>query len=321
MDNKTILKDIRHTSNINGGALLIFSAILYASSFLTAYLIYFFSPDGTYEAVSGYVNTAMSIINILAMIVCANFIKFALRKKRNIRFGFNRPTIPKGDVIIFMIIVLAFAYVSGFASDFIITAIENTGVTMSDIEADTSTPFLYVLDIIAMIIFAPIFEEVLFRGGLTGSVSEYGGFSMALAVGIMFGLWHENIFQLFYAAALGTALCWLTMKTGSIFPALIVHFIYNFDEVPIMLLDLVDTELADSAYMAFLVFMFVIMIVGLIIFLSMVFTEREKLSIKNKTGDYAAVSEPEKFFAYFSSPLMIIAVLWSIFQTVINAAG
>jgi hypothetical protein len=91
--------------------------------------------------------------------------------------------------------------------------------------------------------------------------------------------------------------------------------------VPIMLFDLIDAELADMAYMLLLIFMFVVTISGLIIFLSMFFTEREKLSIKNKTGGLADVTEPEKFLAYFTSPLMIIAVLWSIFQTVINAAG
>jgi membrane protease YdiL (CAAX protease family) len=321
MDKNTIIKDIRQTSNVNGGALLIFSVILYAGSYLTSYIIYLLSPDSTYEAISGYYITAMNAINIVAMIIGAFFIKFALRKKRTVVFSFNRPVIPTGEVVIFIIITLSFAYISGFASDLIISAIENAGITMNDIEPDTSTPFLYILNIIAMIVLAPIFEEVLFRGGLTGSVSEYGGFSMALAVGIMFGLWHENIYQIIYAAALGTALCWLTMRTGSIFPALIVHFLYNFDEVPIMLFDLIDTELADMAYMLFLIFSFVVTVSGLIFFLSMFFTERERLSIKNKVDDYADVTESEKFLAYFTSPLMIIAVLWSIIMTVLNAAG
>jgi membrane protease YdiL (CAAX protease family) len=321
MNKREIIRDIRHTSNINGAALLIYALIMYLSNYAAAFFIIFFSPDESYEAVSGEVNLMMSVVNILAMVAGSFFVKSALKRKRTVLFGFNRPVLPKSEIAVLIVIVLAFAYVSGFVSDLFIGLIESTGVTMTPLESDTSTPFLYVLDIIAMIVLAPLFEELLFRGALTGSVSEYGGFSMALSVGFLFGIWHQNIFQFFYAAALGTALCWLTMKTGSIIPALIVHFIYNFDEVPIMLFDLVDTELADAAYMIFLILVFLIIIAGFILFISTLLTDRERLSIKDHTWGIDAPSEPHKLFAYFTSPLMIIAVLYDVYQTIVNAAG
>jgi membrane protease YdiL (CAAX protease family) len=294
---------------------------MYLSNIAAAYFIYFFSPDGSYEAVAGEINLALSLVNIIALILCSFFVKGTLKRKRNVLFGFNRSVIPKSEIIKLILIVLAIAYVSGYASDFIIGLIESTGTEMVPLESDTSTPFLYILDLIALIILAPLFEELLFRGALTGSVAEYGGGSMALAVGFLFGLWHENIFQFFYAFALGTALCFLTMKSGSIIPALIVHFLYNFDEVPIMLLDLVSTELADAAYMVFLVVVFLIIVSGLILLISTLLTDREKLSIKDPTWGIDAPSEPAKLFAYFTSPLMIIAVGYSIYETVRNAAG
>jgi membrane protease YdiL (CAAX protease family) len=321
MEKREIIRDIRHTSNINAAALLIYSLIMYLSNLAAAYFIYFVTPDGTYEAVAEEINLALSAVNIITLLGMAFFVKATLKKRRNVLFGFNRPIIPTKEVVVLILIVLSFAYVSGFVSDWIIGLIESAGITMTPLESDTSTPLLYALEIIALIVLAPLFEELLFRGAFTGSVEEYGGFSMALSVGIMFGLWHQNVYQFFYAAALGVALCWLTMKTGSIIPALIVHFIYNFDEVPIMLFDLFDTELADMAYMVFLIAVFLIIISGMILFLATLATEREKLSIKKQTGDFAGVSEPEKFLAYFTSPLMIIAVLYCIYRTVMNAAG
>jgi membrane protease YdiL (CAAX protease family) len=294
---------------------------MYISNYAAAYIIFFFSPDRTYEAVAGEVNLVLSLINIAALIIASFFIKNALKRKRSVLFGFNRPVIPKAEIVKLTLIVLAIAYIAGYASDYFIGLIESTGITMTPLESDTSTPFLYILDLIALILLAPLFEELLFRGAMTGSVAFYGGGSMALAVGFLFGLWHQNVFQFFYAAALGTALCFLTMKTGSIIPALIVHFLYNFDEVPIMLLDLVSTELADAAYIVFLVVVFLIIVSGLILLISTLLTDREKLSIKDHTWGADAPSEPAKLFAYFTSPLMIIAVAYSLYETVMNAAG
>jgi membrane protease YdiL (CAAX protease family) len=320
MERNEILREIRRASNINGGALLLYTAIMFGSNIGLSVLLGLFDPEGT-GAFYEYAVTALNLINIAAMVGGAFLIKKIASKKADISLSINRPKLPLAEVIKYMVIVLGVSYLFGYVSDFILSFIESAGITMSDIESDTSTPILYIVNIIGMAIFAPLFEELLFRGGLTGNVSRFGGFSMALAVGLSFGLWHENIYQFFYTAAMGTALCWLTMKTGSIFPAIITHFLFNVDTLPVMLLDLIDTELADTAYVLFLIFEFVMLIAAVILLISTLIIDKKQLSTKKPESEYASAVEFEKFFTYFSAPLTVIVVVWNILMTVINAAG
>jgi membrane protease YdiL (CAAX protease family) len=319
MERNEILREVRRASNKNGAAMLLYTLIVYGANIAAAVLSAIVYPEGT-GPLDEFLMTVLNLVNIAALTFGAYYIKATSKKAANVTFGFCRPALSAADVIKLSIIVLGISYFFGYVSDYIISAIESTGVQMSDIETDTSTPVLYILNLVGMAIFAPLFEELLFRGGLTGNVRRFGGFSMALAVGFMFGIWHENIYQFFYVTAMGTALCMLTMKTKSIFPALIIHFIFNADAVPIMLLELIDTDLADVGYAMFLIFELVLIVAAVILLISTLILDKSQLSLKNPTGsDYSEAGEFEKFIAYFTAPCTIICVIFSVFMTVINA--
>lgn len=89
------------------------------------------------------------------------------------------------------------------------------------------------------ILFAPLYEEVIFRGFvLWGLLSLYSVPIAILITSLLFGLWHlKNIFwdtragltrQILYATLIiGPLLAILTVWSGSIWLAVIVHYLNN----------------------------------------------------------------------------------------------
>lgn len=82
--------------------------------------------------------------------------------------------------------------------------------------------------IFAVILVAPIGEELLFRG----LVQSYGlkNFAPVLAIGLqglIFGLYHGNVIQGIYAFFMGVVLGIVTYKLGSIIPAILLHVSIN----------------------------------------------------------------------------------------------
>lgn len=80
----------------------------------------------------------------------------------------------------------------------------------------------------AVIVVAPIGEELLFRGLIQG----YGlkNFAPVLAItlqGLIFGLYHGNIIQGIYAFFMGVVLGFVAHKLGSIIPAMVLHVSIN----------------------------------------------------------------------------------------------
>jgi membrane protease YdiL (CAAX protease family) len=90
------------------------------------------------------------------------------------------------------------------------------------------------------ILFVPIYEEFIFRGLLLKYFENlYGSIRAVLLVSFLFGLWHlKNILwldinalssQILYTMLIFSPIaCWITIKTRSLWPMVILHYINNF---------------------------------------------------------------------------------------------
>ena len=78
------------------------------------------------------------------------------------------------------------------------------------------------------VIFAPLIEELYFRGVFLNSLNRYLLRSVAcLVCGLVFGLLHGSFVSVFLITFLGIHLCYLRQKTGSLVPCIVVHFLFN----------------------------------------------------------------------------------------------
>lgn len=73
----------------------------------------------------------------------------------------------------------------------------------------------------------PFVEEVTYRGLGYTLLSRFGRWPAILAIGILFALSHGLAVSLPILAAFGAALAWLRARTGSVFPGMVVHAVFN----------------------------------------------------------------------------------------------
>ncbi len=83
--------------------------------------------------------------------------------------------------------------------------------------------------VIFLIAFLPaVCEEIMFRGyALSGLRQRLSPFRAVLITAIAFGIFHLSIYRLMPTTLIGLLLGWLTIRTGSIFPAIWTHLLYN----------------------------------------------------------------------------------------------
>ena len=97
-------------------------------------------------------------------------------------------------------------------------------------EAD-NLGYLVALGVLAVVI-APINEELLFRGGLFRFFNTRLPTPVAMILSsILFALPHLNWFSFLPLVVLGCFLCGVTLKTGSLKPAILMHALFNMNSI------------------------------------------------------------------------------------------
>jgi CAAX protease family protein len=90
---------------------------------------------------------------------------------------------------------------------------------------DRAAPF--VANFIVVAILAPVVEELTFRGLGYRLLEPFGRWTAILLVGLAFGLAHGLVEALPILAAFGAGLAYIRMRTGSVYPGMIVHATFN----------------------------------------------------------------------------------------------
>lgn len=84
------------------------------------------------------------------------------------------------------------------------------------------------LKVIVLVVLAPIFEEFLFRKQLIDRCSQFGEKTAILYSALMFGLFHMNLYQFFYAFGLGLVFGYVYTRTRRLCYSAIMHMVVNF---------------------------------------------------------------------------------------------
>jgi membrane protease YdiL (CAAX protease family) len=85
----------------------------------------------------------------------------------------------------------------------------------------------YVANGLVIAVVAPVVEELSFRGVGYSLLEPYGRWTAIVLVGIAFGLAHGLVAAFPFLAAFGAGLAYLRSRTGSVYPGMIVHGLFN----------------------------------------------------------------------------------------------
>lgn len=93
-----------------------------------------------------------------------------------------------------------------------------------------------LISFVAMCLIAPLAEELFFRGWmLRGFLANYSARKSIWLTAVIFALFHLNPWQALVALPLGLLFGWFVVRTGSLAPGIIGHFVVNFTNTNLML--------------------------------------------------------------------------------------
>lgn len=170
----------------------------------------------------GYVSVGQIILNVLPAIIWCRY------QKLSIRTVFRLHKVSMKNILLSLVIfalsqviLLFFHQVTEVFSLFIGVSYETSHYPVAN------SLFSFCILLLSIGIIPPICEELLFRGALITGYEKQGLLLAAVISSFLFALFHDNPYRLveLFGSALVSSL--LVIKTGSIFPGIIVHLITN----------------------------------------------------------------------------------------------
>lgn len=141
-------------------------------------------------------------------------------------------------------VIYVLAVITGILVTFLITSFSAVwqtvlgliGYTMTNsagtVYPDVGAVGILIAQIITTAVLPGIFEEINYRGLGLQMLDEVEDERMKIImIGVLFGLGHQFIAQTGYAFLAGVIFAYLAIKTRSIVPGMIIHFIVNFTAV------------------------------------------------------------------------------------------
>ncbi len=114
------------------------------------------------------------------------------------------------------------------------------------IEGFLKSDFNVALAIFHVAMVPAICEEILYRGFALNLLRRTkAAWTAILITGIIFGFYHLRLSQVIPLAMIGIFLGWITVKSGSLIPAMVAHFVNNAFSV-LLVKFMPDSPLADS---------------------------------------------------------------------------
>lgn len=97
-----------------------------------------------------------------------------------------------------------------------------------DLVTETFNEMPLVVMLLGACVLGPLCEELLFRGLIAGRLARYGQKPAAFISALLFGLYHANLSQFFYAFLLGLLLAYAYFYTGKLKTSVVLHMLFNF---------------------------------------------------------------------------------------------
>ncbi len=300
---------IRYNGNFVGGILLLLLGANLLVSLLQVVGAVLGFLDLTQEDY-GIGNTAYLLLSMLSYVLYLALptviLLFAGRRLDN---PFPVRRVPRGVYPLALFGGMTVAVFGNWASGLIVNFLTGLGVPYPDLPQTVEpTGMSLLLNLIGTALLPALLEELLFRGMMLGALRPQGDKAAVIVSAIFFGLIHGNVLQVPFATILGLILGWLTVRTGSIVPAVLLHFVNNATSV---LLEFVGCY-TDSEPVLLAAF-FVTCIGGLAVFLTVYTTRRcrDEDLLRPLTNGGGLLELRERMKTVLTAPALLVGgILW-----------
>lgn len=155
-----------------------------------------------------------------------------------------------GRFICLMLIAWAMMYAGALVGNIINSIFTAaTGVEVGDEVAELALSTSILPKLLFMVVIGPIMEELVFRKALIDRMRIYGEKTAVVVSALLFGLFHGNLAQLFYAFTQGLLFGYVYLRTGKLRYSAMLHVFINFmgSVASTLVVNNVDTDAVLSA--------------------------------------------------------------------------
>lgn len=314
-------KSIRTSANRSAAGLLLFSFISEALALILILFVYF---TGAYDEnnsnyISGIEPVTMYILNSIVCLIGFGISASIITKINHLRLDdvLKIKKVNALDTVKFTIASMGFVYVFNLLLTFMnmnlgLFGFENEPMDLGTVNGLWGN-IIYFLSIAVV---PPIIEEFAFRGAILGSIREKHGDALAIIISaVLFGFMHGNFIQTPVTFLTGLVLGYLTVKTNSIIPAIILHFVNNGWAVIYDILSKLTSE--DLMIWVESGVALALIGVGLICAVSLIKKYKNDLFTFEKPDSEFTMSQKLRYS--FTTPCMILFTIYTLFTCVLNA--
>lgn len=204
-----------------GGSLWLYIIMQLTLSFLFSFVampLIMYSLYYDYSAINACIEM---LISFISGIILLWFMSYSFKRSiKELKFTFK----PKETVD-----TLAMMYFLNYAIGIIGALLSKFGLpdTSPDFSLNGSVLF-NTFTFISVVILAPIFEELIFRGMILNTLTKYNKMFAIIVTSLLFGLLHLNITQAIPAFFMSLVLCYMYVQTDSMLVTILAHAGNNF---------------------------------------------------------------------------------------------
>lgn len=166
-----------------------------------------------------------AVLGLVQLGVILGIVLLIARGRPNSEYlGLRRPSSWRLAAGLAVLVLIGVFVLSGILSPLLQPGQEQ-GLVPKTWQPDRAGAFAANFVVVALL--APVVEEVTFRGLGFRLLERFGRWTAVVLVGLAFGLAHGLVEALPILAAFGAGLAYIRMRTGSVYPGMIVHAAFN----------------------------------------------------------------------------------------------
>lgn len=242
--------------------------------------------------------TAMFLIGLIYCILSSTKLSTVIKFEK----------VKKSNLILYVLLGLSIAFLGNILTSLLLSNFEAIGIYRSP----SGTGFEYnnlgyvVMTFVTAV--TPAFaEEFLFRGIILGKLRKYGNTFAILGSAFLFALMHGNLTQIPFAFVGGVFFAFITVKTNSLIPSMLIHFLNNF---LVCLSQIVGSVTDDYTNIVFNLLMFsIIFALGIFSFVVLSVKDKKLFKIDNSNDEAKEFTLKEKAKFFFLNIGMIFTLV------------
>lgn len=223
------------------------------------------------------------IILFLSPLITTSFVTYYIIMKYQKKFELTIPFKISDDFnflqyLKFIVMALGAAWLTSLVMGYIIDLLSGVVIFETPDFSTSNSLISNICLIIYAVIVAPVSEELIFRGLILGKLKKYGYVFTTIIVSLLFALMHGNLPQSIPTFIVSLFLCWVTLQSNSIIPAISIHMINN----AVAQLEDINNEVFQIIINIFIIAIIIIAVILIV----REFKNRSKFRLQYRVKDY-----------------------------------